>query len=169
MQYMEIGKIVNTHGVRGDVKIDPWCDGFDVFSALDALYIRRGTEYVAYTPVKIEPYKQHALVHFDGVEDKNAADALKGFIVYADKERLPLPDDRVFIADLIDLPVIDAASGVVYGRLSDVLDGAAQQLYVVTRPNGAVSYMPAIREFIDRIELDQGIYVTPPEGLFDEI
>ena len=166
MDFLEIGKIVNTHGIRGDIKIEPWCDSFAVFSALDILYIRAENEYCPFTLAKAEPYKKFALVHFRGIDDADSADKLKNKIVYVHRQQLSIGEDRVLIADIIGLPVIDASNGEEYGVLTDVLDGAAQQLYVVQRPDGSVSYMPAIREFIDHIELGKQILVTPPEGLF---
>ncbi|MCI8331602.1 MAG: 16S rRNA processing protein RimM [Clostridiales bacterium] len=169
MEFLEIGKIVNTHGIRGDVKIDPWCDGLEVLFGLESLYVQTEHEYRAYELVKAEPYKQFALVHFGGIDDADTAEKLKNKIVYVTRDQLSIDEDRVLIADIIGLSVVDAVSGETYGVLTDVSDGAAQQLYVIKRPDGSVAYMPAIREFIDHIELGSQIFVTPPEGLFDAL
>ncbi|MCI8590664.1 MAG: 16S rRNA processing protein RimM [Clostridiales bacterium] len=166
MEFLEIGKIINTHGIKGDMKMDPWCDSFDVLSHIDHLFVQNENGHCPYELVKTEPYKQFALIHFRGVDDQSTAEKLKNKIVYVQREKLPLAEDRVLIADIIGLSVVDAKSGEVYGVLTDVLDGAAQQLYVIQRPDGSTSYMPAIREFIDRIVLGGQIFVTPPEGLF---
>ena len=71
----------------------------------------------------------------------------------------------MFIADIIGLPVKDAQSGQSYGVLTDVIEGGASQLYEI-ECGGKKAYMPAIKEFIDRIDINDAIYVKVPEGMF---
>ncbi len=164
-EYLEVGKITNTHGIRGDLKIEPWCDDDAVFRALPVLYLS-DSGAPAYRILKNNPYKGFALVHLEGIDTTEQAQSIKGKTVYAAREHLPLPEDRVFIADILGLPVIDARTGEDYGRLSDVSEGGAGQIYEIRRPDGSLAYFPAVREFIDRIESDTAIYINPPEGLF---
>ena len=164
--YLEAGKVTNTHGIRGDMKIEVWCDDYETFGALPALYFENKGEYVPYKITKNTPYKGQALVHLQGIDIIEEAEKYKGRTVYAARADLDIPEDRVFIADILGLPVIDANTEENYGILRDVTDGGAGQLYEVKRPDGSVAYMPAISQFIDRIEDEVAVFVTPPEGLF---
>ena len=165
--YLEAGKITNTHGIHGDLKIEFWCDSYAVFHSLPELYLSDETDqYARYAITKNSPYKGEALVHLSGIDDIETAQTLKGRKVYALRAHLPLADDRIFIADILSLPVIDADSRTQYGILQDVVENGSAQLYEIALPNGKTAYMPAIKEFIDHIDLQAGIYITPPEGLF---
>ena len=77
-----------------------------------------------------------------------------------------LDEGEYFITDLTGLNVIDANDGRVYGKLSEVINRGASDIYVVDTPNGE-RMIPAVPEFIDRIELETGIFVTPIEGMLD--
>jgi 16S rRNA processing protein RimM len=164
--YLEAGKITNTHGIRGDIKVEVWCDDYETFEALPALYLENNGEYTAYKITKNSPYKGQALVHLKGIDIIEEAEKLKGRTVYAARADLNIPEDRVFIADILGLPVIDANTEENYGILRDVIDGGAGQLYEVKCPDGTIAYMPAISQFIDRIEDEVAVFVTPPAGLF---
>ena len=95
--------------------------------------------------------------------------ALKNRLVYCDRGDIPMPEGGHFVADLIGLKVIDAADGRVYGVLWDVLKTGPHDQYEIERPDGSFSYMPVVNEFVSRIDLDAGIFVTPIPGMFDEI
>ena len=98
---LEIGKLVNTHGIRGEVKIQPWCDDPYVFDELEYLIID-GKEY------DIERNRYHKtcqIVKLAGVDDMNAAELLKNKIVYINREDIPLPEGRYFVADILGLEV----------------------------------------------------------------
>lgn len=165
--YLEAGRITNTHGIRGDIKVDVWCDDYETFHSLSVLYLEEGGEYKPRRVTKNSPYKGQALIHLSGLDTVEAAEVYKGRRVFAARADLHLPEDRVFIADIIGLPVTDAVSGECYGTLRDVIDGGAGQLYEISRPDGSIAYLPAIKEFIDRIEDETAVFVRPPEGLFE--
>ena len=114
------------------------------------------------------PFKDLALLHIEGYEDPEHAAALKNKIFYAKREDIPLPKGSYFIADLIGTEVYDADSGRLYGRVNDVIDGAASQLYEIGTPEGKTVYLPVVPAFV--IEVEPGIRITvrPVKGLFDE-
>ena len=87
-------------------------------------------------------------------------------MLYADRAQLPDAPDRVYIADVIGLPVFDAVSGEKYGTLADVTTTGVQELYVISTPDGE-KLVPAVKEFIDRVDLEKGIYIKPIPGLLD--
>ena len=96
----------------------------------------------------------------------DAALALKGTVVYADREDFELEEGDYFIADIIGCDVIDADNGTVYGKLSEVVNRGASDIYVVKTEKGE-SMIPAVDEFIDRVEVGKAIYVRPISGMFD--
>ena len=110
-------------------------------------------------------FKQFVIAKIDGVKDIDAAQALVGTVIYAAREDFELGDGDYFIADLIGLDIIDADSGNVLGKLREVINRGASDIYVIDTPDGE-RMMPAVDEFVDRIDLDSGIYVRPIEGMF---
>lgn len=167
--YLEAGKIVNTHGVRGDVKSECWCDYIEVMTEdLSVLYLKKGAQYHSLTITKASPFKGMVLLHFEGIDTFEGANALRGQILYAKREDLPLEEGACFIADMLGLPVIDANTGKVYGTLKNVTDAASGQLYEIKTENGIV-LLPVVDEFVKEVDLDKGILITPIPGFFDEI
>ena len=166
--YLEAGKIVNTHGVKGDLKIDSWCDTPEVFCGLPLLYLKNGENYTPLKPIRCSPFKGMVLCHIRGVDSFEEANRLKNRVVYARREDIPLPEGAVFTADLFGLPVIDADSGRVYGKIADVQQGAASELYEIATEKGIVLF-PAVKEYVIKIDLEGGVYIRPIGGFFDAL
>lgn len=166
-KYLEAGKIRNTHGVKGAVKVEHWCDTPQIFASLPAVYTAFG-----------EIYKEHKIVSAsiagDGtlivrLEDANTfeeAAKLKNVVLYADREDLPQRPDRIYIADVIGMAVIDAVTGEKYGTVADVTTTGVQELYVVSTPNGE-KLIPAVNAFIDHVDFAEGVFIKPIPGLLD--
>ena len=157
-QYLEAGDIVGTHGIRGEVKIMPWCDGPDFLKAFHTFYIEG-------TPYKVEAARVHKnmlLCKLQGVDDVSIAQTFKNKVVKIDRDSAPVAKGRVFIADLIGLPVY--AEGEEIGTLKDVYSGPANDVYIV---NGKREYMiPAVSEFLEDVNPDEGyIKVKLLEGM----
>ena len=168
-EYLEAGKIVNTHGVRGDVKSECWCDYIEVMTEdLSVLYMKKGAEYQPLKIQKASPFKGMVLFHFAGIDTFEQANALRGTVLYAKREDLPLEEGACFIADMIGLPVIDANTGKVYGKLKTVTDAAAGQLYEISTESGIV-LLPVVPDFVKEVDTEKGIFITPIPGFFDEI
>ncbi len=169
MDYIETGKIVNTHGVRGDMRVQVWSDDISAFSSFDRLFLLSDGKYVGRRVTKCAKYKDSALIHLDGIEDCESAAALKESVIYVSRDMISLPEGRVLCADIKGLKVIDAQSGRIYGTLDDISDGVASQYYEIKTADGRVVLMPAVKEFIYRAVPGEAVYIIPPEGLFDEI
>ncbi len=163
--YLECGKIINTHGIDGAVKLESWCDSPDILADLERVFIKEGNTYKQYDVLRASVFKQFVIAKLDGVKDIDAAQALVGTVIYAAREDFELGEGDYFIADLIGLDIIDADSGKVLGKLREVINRGASDIYVIDTPDGE-RMMPAVEEFVDRIELDSGIYVRPIEGMF---
>jgi 16S rRNA processing protein RimM len=110
-QYLEAGQIVGTHGIRGEVRVQPWCDSAEVLSSLTTLYYDEGQ-----TPVTVStrPHKNIALMKIDGVDTVQDAAVLRGRILYLNRSDLKLAEGTYFVQDLIGLQVMDADSGEEY-------------------------------------------------------
>jgi len=166
--YLECGQVVNTHGVKGAVRIANRCDSPAVLASLPAMYLREGDGYRAMPVLHASVQKNMVLASFAGVDTLEGAVALRDKILYARREDLPLPKGSHFVADLLGLPVIDADRGEVCGVLEDVTFPGAHPVYVVR--DGAHTFMiPAVPAFILEIsfgeEKPEGIYVRLIEGM----
>ncbi len=149
-QFLESGKIVNTHGIRGEVKIVALCDAPDFLCQFSKLYI----DGKPYSVASARPDKTNVIVKFAGVNDINQAMLLKNKVVYIDRNQVTLPEGRYFLADLIGLEVRDADSGRVLGVLTEVMNLPASDVYVV---QGEKTYLvPAVEEFLVETNLAEG-------------
>jgi 16S rRNA processing protein RimM len=166
-KYIECGKIVNTHGCHGGLKLESWCDEPEVLASFKRIFMKTShSEVREYRVKKSAIFKQFVLLDIDGVSDMDAAMALKGTVVYADREDFCLEEGEYFIADIIGCDVIDADSGKVYGKLSELINRGASDIYVVKTESGEVM-IPVVDEFVDRVEVGVGIFVRPIPGMFD--
>ncbi len=165
-QYLECGKIVNTHGIKGAVKLESWCDYPETLSDLEYIYFKINGEFEEKRILSASVFKRHVIAYIEGINDIDAASALKETVIYADRDDIPLEEGDYFITDLIGLPVIDADSGVEYGEVSEVFNTGASDIYTVKTADGE-RMIPAVPEFIIEIDLERGIFVRPIEGMFD--
>ena len=148
--FLEAGKIVNTFGIRGEVKLQPWCDSAEFLKGFKTLYIDSKPRTVASSRV----HKDMLIVRFEGVEDVHGAMLLKNKVAYFAREDARLPEGRYFIADLIGSDVVDE-NGAVVGKLTEVLDLPAGQVYVV---QGETEHtIPAVPEFVLGIDPEENV------------
>ncbi len=166
-KYLECGQIMRAHGINGAMVVNQLCDSIEVFCELKYLYLKDGSGYKKYKMLKCQPYKTNVLVTLEGIDNPEEVTCLRLSFLYADRDDILKDEDDYFIVDLIDLPIIDAISGIKYGTLKDVINQGAQDIYVVKREGKGDAYIPVVSEFIKEIKLDEAIYVTPIEGMLD--
>ncbi len=165
-KYLECGKIINTHGIKGAVKLESWCDNPETLAELDYIYFKKGDNYEKRRVISSTVMKRHVMAYIEGVEDIDSAAALKETVVFADRDDIPLEEGDYFISDLIGLSVIDADSGIEYGKISEVFNTGASDIYTVRTPDGE-RMIPAVPEFIIEIDVERGVFVRPIEGMFN--
>lgn len=165
--FLECGTVINTHGVRGGVKLESLCDTPEKLAELRRLYLPENGGWREYRVCSASVMKRFVLMTLDGVTDVDAAEALRGRTFFAAREDMPLGEGDYFIADLIGLTVIDADSGREYGEISEVFNAGASDIYTVRTPDGGESMIPAVPEFIVSIDTDRGVFVRPIGGMFD--
>ena len=164
--YIECGKIVNTHACHGAVKLESWCNEPEDLAELKTVYLKSGSEYRSYRVLKASIFKQFVIFTLEGVNTMDLALSLKGQTVYANRDDFDLEDGEYFIVDLIGLDVIDADNGTVYGKLCDMINRGASDIYVVKTPAGE-RMIPVVDEFVDHVDIKKGIFVRPIEGMLD--
>lgn len=165
--YLPACKFVTTHGVRGELKALPLCDGAAFLRHFQRLYPGpQGGEPIPLAGVRAQG--NMLLVRLGGVTTMDEARAWVGRTCYFAKAEAALPTGRYFIDDLLGCAVCDAATGVRYGTVTAVERPAAQDIYTVTDASGGQHMFPAVPEFLHGVDIEaRVITVTPIPGLFD--
>lgn len=166
---LEIGKIVNTHGLRGDVKIVVWMDYPENFESIETAYAAVKGGYKKLTVQGIKYQKNNLIVKFKELNDINEAEPLKNSVIYAEREELgELPEGTHYIVDLLGLDIVDE-DGNHIGVLEDVFNTGANDIYDVKREGKKNLLLPVIDEVVKNIDIENGrIVVNVMEGLDDE-
>ena len=105
--YIECGKVINTHGCFGGLKLESWCNTPKDLTELRRLYLKKGSDYVEYKVTKASVFKQFVILTLDTVDTMDLALALKGQTVYAKRKDFHLEKGEYFLADLIGLSVVE--------------------------------------------------------------
>ncbi|MEE0930894.1 MAG: ribosome maturation factor RimM [Acutalibacteraceae bacterium] len=165
-QYLEIGKIVGTHGLKGELRVDPWCDSPQFLCEFKTLYLTKGATKLE---VKSRPHKNIAIVKVKGVDTIEDADKLRNKILYMNRDDARLAEDEYFIQDLMGMEITDVDNGKIYGILTDVFKTGANDVYQVTDDNKKDYLIPVIDEVVINISLDENkVYIKPLKGIFDD-
>ena len=163
---IETGKIVSVFGLRGEVKVQPWCDTPSFLCEFKKLYYKSGTE------IEIERArvsKNIVVMKIKGIDSVEEAQKIRNRVLYLNRDDVELEEGCYFIDDLIGLKVIDSETGDVYGEISDVEQTGANDVYAVKFPDGKERYIPAIPQVVDETNIEEGyMKITPIEGLFDD-
>ena len=167
-QYLESGKIVTTHGVRGEVRVQPWCDTPGFLTQFACLYLdARGSQ--ARVVERARVHKNIVIVKFEGVENVEDAAGLRGKTVYIDRADVELEEGECFVQDLIGCTVRDADTGADYGQVYDVRATGANDVSYLRDAAGRERLVPAIADVVLAKDLDAGVItIRPLEGLFDD-
>ena len=168
MDLLEVGKIVNTHGLRGEVKGVPWTDYREVFEDIDFVYVKKKSEYERLDVKGIKYQKNNLIVRFSQITDINMAEKYKNQVIYAEREILgELPDGVYYIADLIGLDIV-TEDGEKIGTVSDVFNTGSNDIYEVKREGKKNLLLPVIDDVVLNIDVDGGkITVRMMDGLED--
>ena len=158
--YLEVGKILNTHGVRGELKVQPWLDSPLLFQQLPALSVNGQT----YTIRSVRSQGPNVLVMLEGIDSIDDALPLKGKIASARREDIPLEEGRHFVADLIGLKAKNTDTGTFFGTVTEISEYPAHDVYVV---QGEKTYLiPDVPAFVREINVEEGfIAFTILEGM----
>lgn len=164
-EYLEAGKIVTTHGIRGEVKIMPYTDSPDLLAEFDRLFIGKNHEEVFIERSRV--FKNTVIAKIEGIDTPEAAEKLRNKVLYMHRDDLELDDDTYFIQDLIGMEVRDADSDELYGTIDDVMQTGANDIYVVKSGEREL-LVPAIADVVVSTDIDGNVMtIRPLDGLFD--
>ena len=162
-QFLEAGKIVNSHGIRGELKIQPWCDSAEFLTGIDTLYIDG-------KPMKVISSRVHkncVLSVIEGINSINDAEKYINKIVYINRDDAIIDEDSYFIQDLIGLCVYDLRLKREIGRVKEILNMPASDVYVISAEDGEEIMIPSVEEFVKEIDLEKElITVETIEGMY---
>ncbi len=166
-EYLEIGKIVNVHGLRGDVKVMPWCDDPEFLCEFETLYLGKAHQEVVIEAAR--PVKNTVIMRLEGCNTVEEAEKLRNQVLYMHRDDVELDEGVYFIQDLIGLQVVDADNDTVYGVLKDVQQTGANDVYEIYDEEKKKScWIPAIPDVVIETDVDGGIMkIRPLEGLLD--
>lgn len=165
-QFLEAGKIVNTHGIKGEVKIMPYCDSPELFCEFDRFFMGRDFNEINVERSRVQ--KNMVIAKLEGVNTPEDAEKLRNKMLYMHRDDLELDEDTFFIQDLIGMTVKNADNGRVYGVIDDVLQTGANDVYSIKGENKTY-LIPAIADVIAETDLENDIMLIHElEGLFDE-
>ena len=165
-EYFEVGQIVNTNGLKGLLKINPFTDDITRFEKLKTIFIEHKKELLEFEIESVRYQKKQVLLKLKGIDtieeaEKYREDYLK---IKRNKEE-KLPEDTYYIVDLIGLDIY-TEGGELLGKLDDVFSTGSNDVYVVKNSEGKQILLPAISDVIKNIDLEQKkIVVNLIEGL----
>ncbi len=164
MEKIKIGKAVNVVGLKGELKVYHYSDYKERFEELKKIYL----EDILYQISGVRYLKDMVILKLEGINDRTEAEKHKGENLYIDKEDVRvLPEETYYVFDLIGLSVIEE-SGNVLGTVCDVIKNSAQDLYEVEQENKSKFLIPAVDEFILKIDMEnRTMIVRLMEGLLE--
>ena len=167
-KFLETGRIVGTHGVRGEVRVQPWADSGEFLTGFCKMYYDdAGARAVTIKGARV--HKNIVIMKLEGVDTVEQADVLRGRVLYIDRADAPLPEGRYFVQDLIGLRVVDANTGAEYGTVEDVTTTVANDVYHMRGTDGKIHFIPAVDSVLAGTDLDAGtIAIRPIKGMFDD-
>ena len=167
MEYIKIGTIINTHGVRGELKIYPLTDDITRFNRLKTLYI--GDNKYKVEIEKVKYHKGLVILKFEEFDNINQVLSFKQEFIYIDEEeKVELPKDHFFIFDIVGCSVLDTKEEKI-GIVTEVIQSASNDVYVVKDYEKNKEYLvPAVKEFFVNIDIDnKRIIIDPIEGMIE--
>lgn len=165
--YLKIGKIVGSHGVKGMVRVECWCDSPEFLCKFKRLFT---SEIMSreLTVEKSSPHKNIALVKIKGIDTIDEAEKMRGQILYIFRDDAKLAKGQYFIDEIIGCAVFDAETNELYGDITDVSPTGANDIWHI-KNDGKEYLFPSVPHFVDNVDIDgEKIYINPPKGIFDD-
>ncbi len=168
-EYLCVGKIVGSRGLKGELKVIHYCDSFDVFLGIKNFFIDTiDKKFLNIEYMKI--HKQHILLHLSDINNKTEAEKMRRKYIYAFREDIPTKPGSYFIEELKNCDIYNFKTSKFYGVLKDILNTGANDIYQIYNSEENKEYLvPIIKGTVVNIDLDENkIFINPVEGIFDE-
>ncbi len=154
-EYFEIGQIVNHFGIKGMVKVNPFTEDISKFKTLNSILLEKENKLIKIEIEEVKYSKNQILLKIKGINTIEEAEKYRGcYLKIARKDAKKLPKDTYFIADLIGLKVY-TEEGILLGKVDDIYNSGANDIYVVKDEKGKQILLPAIKEVIKQVDLEQ--------------
>ncbi len=165
-KYFEVGQIVNTFGIKGQVKVVPFTDDINRFEELKEIYIEKKNELKLFQIEKVNYSKNVVLLKLKGIDSIEEANKYRNCYIKIDrKDARKLPEGTYFIVDLLGLDVYTDENKLL-GKVDDIYNTGSNDIYVVKDEMGKQILLPAIKDVLKQVDLDNGkITVHIIEGL----
>lgn len=165
-KYIECGQIVSTQGIKGEVRVNPWCDSIEFLKQFDRFYINeQGNEYL--TAEHIKASGNVAVIKLGGIDTVEKARALRNTVLYIDRNTAGI-GDRHFIKDLVGCKIFHTETGKELGTLKNVLQLPANDVWEIIK-DGKTYLLPAIDSVVKEVQPEnERITVLPMKGIFDD-
>lgn len=165
-QFLEVGQITSTHGVRGEMRVDPWCDSPEFLKKFKVLYLDKNGEKSINVTSRV--HSNMVLMKIEGVDTVEKASAMRNKILYMNRNDTSIPENTYYIQDLIGCTVLDVDSEEKYGIISFVSRTGANDVWHI-KNNGKEYLIPAIPDVvIDTDVKNEKVYIRPLKGIFDD-
>ncbi|WP_138295754.1 MULTISPECIES: ribosome maturation factor RimM [unclassified Clostridium] len=165
-QYMVVGQVLKPQGIKGELKVRPITDDPDRFYDLQEVRIAQGRDYAVYPVQGVRVHEGFCYLRLAGVEDRNAAEALRDQLLYIDRSQaVKLPEGRYFICDLEGCQVVDE-TGAAIGVLDEVIQTGANDVYMIKGEKQAYM-LPALKTLILAVDIEKGMITVRREGLME--
>lgn len=165
-KFIETGKAVGTHGIKGEIRFQPWSDCPEDILNYKILYLNSdGSEKRSVTSARVQ--KNIVLIKFDGCDSIEEAEKLRNKVFYVDRDDISLSPGEHLICDLVGCKVFRSSDKIQLGILSDVSKTGANDVWHIK--SGEKEYLiPAIPNVVDSVDIDnEEIFITPLNGIFD--
>ncbi len=165
-KFLETGKIVGTHGIKGMVRVQPWCDSGEFLKQFKKVYTDKNGEN-SLNVTAVQPHGNIVLMAFKGVTTIEQAENLRNKVIFIDRKDVSLPEGRYFIDDLLGCSVFDADTNNLLGKITDISPTGANDVWHITK-DGEEYLVPAIAEVLVKVDIEnEKITIRPLKGIFD--
>ena len=167
-KYLEVGQIVSTHGIAGEMKVYPWADSATALVELKKVFWDSDGKN-AVRVVSARTHKNMLLLKLEGVDSIESARRFIQRTIYADRDEVIMENGSFFVVDLIGLEAVNSSDGSHIGVLSDVTNTGVQDIYHIKLDSGEVRMVPAVPFFVKEVDLDKGLVkIEPIKGLLED-
>ena len=167
-KYLEVGQIVSTHGIAGEMKVYPWADSATALVELKKVFWDPDGKN-AVRVVSARTHKNMLLLKLEGVDSIESARRFIQRTIYADRDEVIMENGSFFVVDLIGLEAVNSTDGSHIGVLSDVTNTGVQDIYHIKLDSGEVRMVPAVPFFVKEVDLDKGLVkIEPIKGLLED-
>ena len=167
-EFLEAGRIVGTHGLKGELRVEPWCDSPEFLAKFKTLYVKEGAETLEVTASR--PHKSLLLVQLKGIDTVEQGDRMRGKVLFIKRSDAILPEGRYFISDLMGMQVFCADDQTIcYGTITDVIKTGANDVYQITDETKKDYLIPVIDQVVIETDITgRKLLIRPMKGIFED-